>query len=248
MQTKLCFKSLFLAFIVILISSLFTYYLSSSVKQELTTQSYQKLKNIAEQLSSRFQDSINLSIHDLQGLQGFYSANKENYSLDEFNQYMSSLNLDERRYIQALSWVPVITDQQRANFERVIKSQHGSFKINEFNPDKKLALSPQKKYYTPVTYMSPFEPNKPAHGLDLNSNTTRRASLEYARDSGEMTATAKINLVQNQSIAIGFLIIAPVYQHNATLTTKSSRINALKGYVTGAFIINNLIYIIYFLN
>jgi len=89
--------------------------------------------------------------------------------------------------------------------------------------------------------MSPFEPNKPAHGLDLNSNTTRRASLEYARDSGEMTATAKINLVQNQSIAIGFLIIAPVYQHNATLTTKTSRINALKGYVSGAFIINNLI-------
>jgi len=127
MQTKLCFKSLFLAFIVTLISSLFTYYLASSVKQELTTQSYQKLKNIAEQLSSRFQDSINLSIHDLQGLQGFYSANKENYSLDEFNQYMSSLNLDERSYIQALSWVPVITDQQRANFERDTCDLHEPF-------------------------------------------------------------------------------------------------------------------------
>jgi signal transduction histidine kinase len=240
MQKKLCIKQLFLALIVTLAGTLCTYYFYVSVNHQLTTQSYQKLKNIAEQASTRFQESINLSIHDLQGLQGFYSANKQNYSLDEFNQYTNVLNLEKRPYIQALSWVPLITHIQRKYFENIIKLQHGSFNINEFNTNRELILSSQKTYYTPVTYISPFEQNKIAHGLDLNSNTTRRSSLEYARDTGEMTATAKINLVQKKSTALGFLIIAPVYQPGIDVSTKPLRIQALKGYVTGAFIINNL--------
>lgn len=238
-MNKLSFKALIFTVLVGCIGIWSTYILSIQVGEHLKTQNYLKLKNIAKQISMRFQDAIDMSVNDLQALQAFYSANQQRSSQDEFNYYMKVLNIENRRHIQALSWVPLVTHSERENFEVNIKKDTLNFTITE-RIEGKLITSTNKPYYTPVTFISPYNVNKAAQGFDLNSSNTRRVFLENARDSGKMTTTAKIRLVQGKESSYGFLIIAPVYKPNIPVSNIEERKKALIGYVTGVFRINNL--------
>ena len=239
-MNKLLFKALPFAIMISCIGIWITYIFSEQVNSQLKTQSYLKLENIAKQVSIRLQDSIDIAFNDLQALQAFYSANQEHRSLEEFNHYMRVLDIEHRNYIQALSWVPLVMNSERKSFEKKIRTQQKDFSINERNSDGKIAPSSDKPYYTPVTYISPYSANKSAQGFDLNSNNTRRTSLEYAREHGKMTTTAKIRLVQETGDSYGFLLIAPVYKQGSNLTGASERTHALLGFVTGVFRINTL--------
>jgi len=235
-------KPLFFSIVIFTVGILSTYILSIKIKNQFTTQSTLKVENIAKQTSIRFQDALNKSFNDLKSLQAFYSANKQHFSEDEFDQYMDVINLNERHYIQALSWVPLVKHKNREYFEKLIKEQQPTFNITERDPEGNLILTNNKDYYTPVTYIRPYEQNKSAQGFDLNSNSIRRASLELARDSGKITTTAKIRLVQEQSDSAGFLIIAPVYKQGLAIKNKQDRIEAIIGYVTGVFRIDTLMH------
>lgn len=239
-MNKLSLKALLFASFIGCIGIWSTYILSIQVSEELKTQNHLKLKNIAKQIYIRFQDAIDMSVNDLQALQAFYSANQQHLSQDEFNRYMKVLNIEELHHIQALSWVPLVTHNERSNFEASIKEQYPNFKITERTTEGKLVTSTNKPYYTPVTFISPYKANKAAQGFDLNSSNTRHISLKRASDSGKMTSTAKIRLVQEKENSYGFLIIAPVYEPNISITNVEERKKALMGYVTGVFRINNL--------
>jgi signal transduction histidine kinase len=239
-MNKLSLKALSFAVIISFIGIFSTYYLSISVKDELKQQSYLKIENIAKQVSIRYQDSIAIAFNDLKALQAFYSAGQYNPSQTAFNTYMQVLGIENSDYIQALSWVPLVTDTERAEFEVMMKGQQANFNIKARNEAGKLIKSLPASFYNPVTFISPYEKNKGAQGFDLNSNSTRSASLKYARDSGNTTITAKIKLVQEEGSSYGFLIIAPVYKQNKILTSKEDRRKALLGYVTGVFRIDSL--------
>lgn len=239
-MNKFSIKALYIAIIIGFIGILSTYTLSIQVSEQLKTQNILKLKNIAKQISIHFQDAIDRSVNDLQALQAFYSANQQRLSQKEFAGYMKVLNIEKRDHIQALSWVPLVTQKERENFEKNIQKQFSHFTITERTTEGQLVTSTNKPYYTPVTFISPYKVNKAAQGFDLSSNDMRKTSLEHARDSGKMTATAKIRLVQEKENSYGFLIIAPVYQPNLAITNSEERYKALIGYVTGVFRINNL--------
>ena len=233
-------KPLLLAISISFIGIFSTYTISLKVTEQLKAESYEKIENIAKQVSSHFQDAIDKSINDLQGLQAFYSANKQHFSQLEFNQYMDVLDINKRGYIQAMSWVPLVKSNEKERFEALIKAQQPDFDIMERDAQGKLVKSKVRPYYTPVAYVSSYQANKQALGFDLNSNDIRRQSLELARDSGRMTTTAKIKLIQETGSSAGFLIIAPVYQQDLPIDTKEQRITALIGYATGVFRIDTL--------
>lgn len=237
---KLLIRALFFSIIIGCMGVFSTYYLSIQVGEQLKKQSYLKLKNIAKQVSIRFQDAIDMSVNDLQALQAFYSSNLQNLSQDNFDRYMDIVNIEKRHYIQALSWVPYIVAEDRKIFEANIKIKHPNFNITERTETGKLIVSNNKSYYTPVTFISPYDINKAAQGFDLSSNSIRRASLQKAKNTGQITATSKINLVQENEDSYGFLMIAPVYRTNVSATTEAERSNFLIGYATGVFRINNL--------
>ena len=239
-MNSISIKSLILAIIISGVGIVSTYSVSLQVGNQLKTESYLKIENISEQISIRFQDAIDKSVNDLQGLQAFYSANEEHLSQDEFNQYMGVLDIKSRGYIQALSWVPLIPGDQRKSFEALLQTQEPNFEIKENTKKSKLVTSGIKPYYTPVSYVSPYDFNREVLGFDLNSSDTRRQSLESARNTGKMVTTSKIKLVQELSDSAGFLIIAPVYKQGAPIGNIEQRIDALLGYATGVFRIDTL--------
>ncbi|AZQ83574.1 GHKL domain-containing protein [Colwellia sp. Arc7-635] len=240
MINNISMKALFLAIAVSCIGSWSTYYLSIQINERLETQGYLELENIAKQVSIHYQDAIDTSLNDLQALQAFYSANQQTLTQDQFNKYMHVLDLDRRHYIQALSWVPLVEGVDRENFENKQRQYQENFNIKALNEAGKLSKSAVKIEYTPVTYISPYNTNKSAQGFDLSSNNNRRASLHYARNSGGMTTTAKIRLVQEKGDSYGFLIIAPVYKYGESTISEAERKLALLGYVTGVFRIDTL--------
>ena len=237
---SLSFKALSFAFTISFLGILSTYYLSKLVQIELKTKSHLNMESIARQVSISFQDALDISFNDLQALQAFYSANQHQLSKAEFNEYMQIIEIKKRHYIQALSWVPLVSNNKREEFEKRMKAQQPDFKITQRNTEGKLIKSESADFYTPVTYITPYEENKSAQGFDLSSNETRKKSLQHARDSGDMTITAKIKLVQEKASSFGFLIIAPVFKKNEKITNKEERRKALLGYVTGVFRIDSL--------
>jgi len=67
--------------------------------------------------------------------------------------------------------------------------------------------------YVPVTFLEPFATNEAALGYDLASDITRRTALEQARDTGQIAATGRIQLVQEtRANQYGFLVFVPIYQ------------------------------------
>lgn len=61
-----------------------------------------------------------------------------------------------------------------------------------------------------VTLVAPFERNRRIYGIDLGFEAHRRAGLEQARRTGNLTLSAPVSLLQNQPPSVGFLLILPL--------------------------------------
>lgn len=64
----------------------------------------------------------------------------------------------------------------------------------------------------PISYVVPAERNFKAIGLDIGSESNRRAAAERAWTTGEATITGIIQLVQDAKQTAGFLLLVPVRQ------------------------------------
>ena len=83
--------------------------------------------------------------------------------------------------------------------------------------------------------------NEAAVGFDLGSNPARRRALQKARDTGRMTLTERITLVQEEETQGGVLAILPIYLGGGIPATIESRRSALTGFVLGVFRIGDAV-------
>lgn len=92
--------------------------------------------------------------------------------------------------------------------------------------------------YTSITYIEPFnEINKKAFGYDMFSEPIRRSAMEIARDTGGISMTAPVKLVQDGSVntVTGVLIYQAIYASGKVPDTMLERRANLRGYVYVAF-------------
>ena len=89
-----------------------------------------------------------------------------------------------------------------------------------------------------MVYVEPLESRRAALGFDVLSDPVRRAALEKARDTGQLAATAALQLVQTSEPEPGFLVAAPIYLRGLPHDTVAERRAALAGYVTGVFMVS----------
>lgn len=96
-----------------------------------------------------------------------------------------------------------------------------------------------------IIYLEPANaPNKTAINFDMAKEPVRRRAMEAARDSGNPTASGKVELVQERDLASkqnGFLIYAPVYRNGASLNTIEERREALVGFVYSPYRIDDFL-------
>ncbi|WP_229414366.1 sensor domain-containing diguanylate cyclase [Zemynaea arenosa] len=95
----------------------------------------------------------------------------------------------------------------------------------------------ERAEYAPVTWLEPAGgSNARMLGFDAWAEPVRRATLEQARDTGLPTMSGRIVLQQDDGAdRYGFIVVLPVYRHDAPAGTLEQRRAAVRGFVYGAF-------------
>lgn len=96
---------------------------------------------------------------------------------------------------------------------------------------KALTEQPAHDNHYVIKYIEPIEQNGAAVGLDIGSESRRRAAAERAMHGGDVALTAQITLVQATGNGPGFLILLPFYKPSMPTETPEQREAALVGWV-----------------
>jgi len=118
---------------------------------------------------------------------------------------------------------------ERAAFERARRREVPGFAVHPFTG------SPEDSFV--IDYLEPLEENRDALGYDLASEPRRREAVEFARDQGELAATAPIVLVQGSEggDGAGFLLLLAVYDETPPPLTAPARRRHVTGVLAAAF-------------
>jgi PAS domain S-box-containing protein len=109
--------------------------------------------------------------------------------------------------------------------------------------DYKVWPTEKRDIYTAIIYLEPLDAlNRRAIGYDMFSEPVRRAAMERARDTGMVSISGRVRLVQEteKDIQHGFLMYLPIYMKGMPVGTLEERIKAIDSYVYAPFRMNDL--------
>ncbi|NTV62387.1 MAG: PAS domain S-box protein, partial [Oscillochloris sp.] len=210
--------------------------------QEESSQIAQEFEGNAESATLLMANTASQYQHDVELIHAFFIASDHQVTRSEFSAFVQLHMNSEVRTAgrQVLIWSRVVHAVERQSFEESIRREGISdFQITEQLPDMRMVSAPQADEYVVATYIEPFDVNRTALGFDYNSNPIRRTTVERARDSGTVAASAPINFVVGN--IQGFLIIWPIYAEDADIRSLAGRRAGIESYVIGAFRIHDLV-------
>ncbi len=184
--------------------------------------------------------NVDLALGQLGALGAYYDASAavDRESFRRLTQPMLRMGST----IQALEWVPRVLESQRALYLRAARRDGlSNYAVLERTPDGHMAPAGMRPEYYPVFYIEPLAGNERALGFDLSSNPARRAALEQAAQSGELRASGRITLVQENSDQSAFLAFRPVYRAGVVPADPADRSAAIRGFVLGVFRIGDIV-------
>lgn len=148
----------------------------------------------------------------LRGLAGHIDATPEVHA-EGFGTMSQQLQL-QANAVHAVSWNPVVSQAQRTAFERA--DTHGPAQplrildARLVGPPGAGGRAAERPRYVVVQLIEPLASNRMALGFDIASDPVRRKALESAELSGQITATARIRLVQESGQSWGLLVLLAV--------------------------------------
>ncbi len=198
-------------------------------------------REIAEQAVDALRAATTHADEVLQGIGSFISSS-EFVSAAEFRTFTARA-LAHNPALQALSWNAVVPADRLAAFERLQRSQPGmaDFQVTEKDSSGALVPVSPRASYVVVAYIEPLTSNRAALGFDIASNPVREAAVVAARDTGEHTSTAPLDLVQETGAQKGILLLQPVYERGSAPPSIDARRSSIVGYATGVVRLGDLL-------
>ena len=170
----------------------------------------QRFLQRAETIDTLFDLRCSSADDDLTSLRVLFE-NSAAVTAEEFEYASRALRATDPD-LAALEWVPVVRGADRAAFEQNLRAgSYPDFAIVETEPGGKPKPAASADEYWPVTYISPYEPNRIAHGFDLHHGPTV-AALTRARSSRSLAASAPLRLVQTSGDTASVIFILPVFR------------------------------------
>jgi len=195
------------------------------------------MKIDVEERVFRLKQEIELNREVLYGMKNLFSTSDE-ITREKFDIFAADI-FKRHADIQALEWIPRVSLAMREKYETSAQEQgYPDFQFTEKGPEKKFLKAKERDEYFPVFYVYPMEGNEKAFGFDLGSNFSRLNSIESARDSGMISFTEGITLVQETGKQKGVLAFLPVYQTPSFDILERQK--NIKGFVLAVFRIGNL--------
>jgi len=162
---------------------------------------------------------------------GDFFGNSTLVTRKEFTSFVKSV-LPRYPGIQAFSWDPLVKDDERAIYESAARKEGlDAFEFTERTKTNKLVRATRREEYVIVYYIYPLEGNRPAFGFDIASNKTRLKAIKKGFNTGKLSATDRITLVQETGNQFGILLLLPIYHQGAPLDTSEERRKSRKGFV-----------------
>ena len=216
------------------IATLFVYRWEMSQQQSRFQQQIENLAIALQRSLNRYSDLLTF-------LDDYYGVQQGQVTRQAFAAFVAR-SLAEYPGIQALEWAPLVTSAERATYEQTVQAEgHPVFQITELGADEQLIRARDRSSYIPVTFVAPLAGNEAALGFDLNSSPARVAAIEPARDSGQIHATGRIRLVQEQRDQYGFLVVLPRYASSRIPSSATLRRSQFTGILLGVFRVSDVV-------
>ena len=220
-----------------IVSSVLLFKLSFRYEQAQLQEDFEKA---AEDRISILKRRIEENIYTVERIADFY-AGSQKVEWKEFRAFVQA-PLARHSGIQALEWIPRVTDRQRVAYETAAqKDGFSNFQITERQSQGYMVRANKREEYFPVYFVEPYIGNEMALGFDLASNPIRLEALKLACDTGKAVATAQIVLAQETAKHSGFLIFSPIYHKDAPTNTIEDRRNNLQGLALGVFRVGDIL-------
>ncbi|MBX3178795.1 MAG: CHASE domain-containing protein [Candidatus Hydrogenedentes bacterium] len=205
----------------------------------------------SEQIRSRYEEyceditrRIAERLHDyrmiLQGGAGVYAAS-EDVTREEWRAYAAYQSVQESYPgIQAVGFLEYVPASQLAQHTETVRA--AGF------PDYAVWPPGEREDYAPFVYLEPFdEQNRRAFGYDAYSDPVRRAAMERARDTGAVSLSGAVRLVQasEDDDQPGLLMLAPIYANGVPSGDVQLRMDNLEGFVFVSFRMHDLMAVLF---
>ncbi len=199
-----------------------------------------RMEKTIRSYTGSLEEALTRDLDVLRAFEAFFASS--NYvDRDEFDTFSAGF-LNRYPGIQALEWIPRVPAAERRDYEqRARKDGLEDFRIVERNAQEAMVPAAEREEYFPVYYVNPLEGNRRALGFDLGSNPERLAALGKARDSGQITVSAPIRLVQKTGDQYGFLTFLPLYRKGLPHDTTERRQRNLVGFVLGVYQVGDVL-------
>ena len=177
---------------------------------------------------------------ELVSIEAFYGASEE-VTRAEFSEFAGWL-LGRHAGVRSLEWIPRVRARERGRHEELARADGFSdFRITERTPVGVLVPALERPDYFPVFFVEPYEGNEESLGFDVASTPSRAEALARARDTGELTATARIRLVDEKDRKWGFMLVVPIYDEPGMCKTVEDRRAGLLGFSRAVFRVEDFV-------
>jgi diguanylate cyclase (GGDEF)-like protein/PAS domain S-box-containing protein len=134
-----------------------------------------------------------------------------------------------------LAWVPRVSPAERSHFEAQARRDGlPGYRIAGL-PTSADFVAPAKPHeYYPVLYATPRKGDRSLLGRDLASEPIRRATLEQARDSGDLAVSERLPSLLRAHES-GYIAVHAIYAGGARPASARDRRLNLLGFASGAF-------------
>ncbi len=194
-----------------------------------------------KELNGVLEAAITTKLTMLRSLNSFFVLSKTPVSRAEFQAFVTA-TFNNFQGIQAVQWIPIIQAVHRDAYEKSIQKEgFPNFQITERNANNEMVRAGIRAEYAVVNFNEPFKGNEIVSGYDTYSDSTRRESIDKARDTADISISSPTILVQEKETQKGFIAFMPLYRSDLPHETLEERRNTISSYVVAVFRANDML-------
>ena len=192
-----------------------------------------------EVIANTLQQHLDSDLEAIRTIGDFFTASTD---IDQASfQRLVQRPLPQHLSLEAVIWVPRISDEQRYAYEENLRQQGTpTFEIQEENSLGQLVPAPRHPEYLPISYIQPLEGNQTILGFNLASDPIYRQALEDADKKQKLIVTKLLPWHKHlETEESKLLVIKSIYAQNQDNISGEST-QELQGYVLALLQIDNL--------
>jgi len=232
------------AYGVLLIALLLTVIAWYYVRQVVEVQNRARFEESTQATQEALERRTKAYLDAMFGARGLYYAS-DSVTRRDWSDYVKGIKPAGRfEGLQALGYAQRVDPEQRESFMRKTRDEG----LPEMRPD----LNPggERSVYFPLTRTGPLgEANRSMLNNDFYAESVHKKTMDLARDSGEPRATRMVyvldealpNSTADLALRRGLVVYLPIYQEGEPLGSVGERRRALRGFIVGSFISDELL-------